>query len=357
MSAPVSPLIAACLDVLLALLVLGATVVSALAPRGGLPWRLRLRRLLDVVATAAAAVVLVGVATAIVPGDPVARALGEDAPESARTAMAETMGLHHRDVLPGTLVPLAVGGRVLSGLVLGLVDDDGGLRSYRREPVWSVIAPRLASSVRLGGVALGLGVVLGVLLGALAGLRHGRPGGGAIDLVVVGLAALPRVVLGPALVAVVAVAWRLLPAGGDDDVAALVLPALCLALPFGGVVARHVRVGVVDVVDEPFVRAARSRGAGPLRVAVRHVLPQALLPVVHLTGLQAGAVLSGAVVVERVFSWPGLGTLLVERLQLGDLPVVVAIVAVSAVLVVTMNVLADAVAVVVDPRLRRGRAP
>ena len=348
---------AALVDVLVALMALGATVLGALVPRHASVGRRRLRRLVDVAATAATAVVLVGVATAVVPGDPVARALGEDAPESARAAMAETMGLHHRSVLPAGLVPLAVGGRVLSGLVRGLVDDDAGLRSFRREPVWSVIGPRLLSSLRLGALALGLGVVLGILLGALAGLRHGRPGGGAVELVVVGLAALPRVVLGPALVAVVAVAWRLLPAGGDDDGAALVLPTLCLALPFAGVVARHVRVAVVDVVDEPFIRAARSRGAGPVRVAVRHVLPHALLPVVHLTGLQAGALLSGAVVVERVFSWPGLGTLMVERLQLGDLPVVVAIVAVSAVLVVAMNLVADAVAVLVDPRLRRGRTP
>ena len=352
-----SALGSAVVDVAIAVVVLVAVVASALIPRGGGRWRRRLRRLGDVFVTASAAVVLVGAAAAVVPGDPVARALGEDAPESARAAMAATMGLHHAVVLPAVLVPAGAGGRVVSGLVLGLIDDDGGLRSYRGEPVWGIIGPRLSSSMRLGSGALVLGVLGGMLLGAAAGWLDGRRGGEAIAVVVTAAAALPRLVLGPALVAVVAVSWRLLPAGGDDDVAGLVLPTLCLALPFAGVVARHVRVAVIDVVNEPFVRAAVARGASPWRVALRHVLPHALLPVVHLTGVQAGAVLSGAVVVERVFSWPGLGTLLVERLQQGDLPVVVAVVAVSAVLVVAMNLLADTVAVVVDPRLRRARTP
>ncbi len=166
-------------------------------------------------------------------------------------------------------------------------------------------------------------------------------------------AAVPRVVLGPALLVGVAVWARLVPAGGDDEPGAIVLPALTLAVPFGGVVARHVRVAVDDAVATSFVRAAIARGASPWRVTVVHVLPHALVPVVALTGLQAGAIVSGAVLVERVFSWPGIGTLLCERIQRGDLPVVVAIVALAVVAVVTSQGLARAAAALVDPRLRR----
>jgi peptide/nickel transport system permease protein len=172
-------------------------------------------------------------------------------------------------------------------------------------------------------------------------------------LFVIGLAAMPRVVLGPALLVVIAVQHRLLPAGGDDVAGAIVLPGLCLALPFAGVIARHVRVAAEEAAAMPFVRAALARGASPWRVDVVHVLPHALLPVVALSGLQAGAILSGAVIVERVFSWPGIGTLLVERLQRGDLPVVVAVVAVAVIAVVVGNAAARTLAAVVDPRLRR----
>ena len=169
-----SPLGSALVDVTIAVVVVVAVAASALITRSGGRWRRRCRRLVDVVVTASAAVVLVGAAAAVVPGDPVARALGEDAPESARAAMTATMGLHHAVVLPAVLVPTGAGGRVLSGLLMGLVDDDRGLRSYRGEPVWEIIGPRLSSSMRLGSGALVLGVLAGMLLGAAAGWRDGE---------------------------------------------------------------------------------------------------------------------------------------------------------------------------------------
>ncbi len=145
--------------------------------------------------------------------------------------------------------------------------------------------------------------------------------------------------------------WRVLPAGGDGAWA-WIIPTVTLAAPFGAVVARHVRAAAIDADDERFAAAAAARGLSPSMVALRHVLPHALIPVVQLTGLQAGAVLSGALVVERVCAWPGLATLLLERLQRGDLAVVTAIVAVSVVIVVAANAAADAAARAVDPRAR-----
>lgn len=337
-------------DVVVATVALLAAPLLAVWPlRGsGLAGRLAAAAL-GVIATIAAAVTLVGVAAAVVPGDPIARALGEDAPDEARAALAARLGLVDDDSVPSLVRPLISGGRVLRGLATG------ELTSLRGEPVWGLLGPRLLASLRLGLVALVVGVSLGVLLGLLAGLprARGRVVADLVGVVVIVLAALPRVVLGPALLVVVAVRARLLPAGGDEVTASIVLPALCLALPFAGVVARHVRVAAEDAAAMPFVRAAQARGASGLRVGVVHVLPHALLPVVSLTGLQAGAILSGAVIVERVFSWPGTGTLLVERLQRGDLPVVVAVVAVAVTAVVSGNAAARTLAIVVDPRLRR----
>jgi peptide/nickel transport system permease protein len=348
----------------------GAGTLAVFRPSVRSWWRDALVRGLDVVFTIAAAVVVVGMVAAIVPGDPIARALGEDAPEEARAALADRLGIVPGDhPCPRALRPLAAGGHLVTAL------SRGSLTSLRGEPVSALVRPRLAASLRLGGTALIGGLIVGVILGVLAGrsivvasasttmtsssssgsksagLR--RWGSFVAACVAIAMAAVPRVVLGPALLVVVAVWARLLPAGGDDEDGAIVLPALTLALPFAGVVARHVRVAVDDAVETPFVRAALARGASAWRVTLLHVIPHALMPVVSLTGLQAGAIVSGAVLVERVFSWPGIGTLLLERMKRGDLPVVVAIVALAVIAVVLSNALARAALASIDPRLRR----
>jgi peptide/nickel transport system permease protein len=348
--------------------IVGACGLAICRPSTRSWWRLALVRSLDMVFTIAAAIVVVGVLAAVVPGDPIARALGEDAPEEARAALADRLGiLAHDHPCPTALRPLAAGGHLVTTLARG------SLTSLRGEPVSTLVRPRLAASLRLGGTALVGGLLLGVALGVLAGRMPSlsspsvtsstlSPSAGQrpwVSIVAAGvamaMAAMPRVVLGPALLVIVAVRARLLPAGGDDEAGAIVLPALTLALPFGGVVARHVRVAIGDVVERPFVRAALARGASTWRVTLVHIIPHALMPVVSLTGLQAGAIVSGAVLVERVFSWPGIGTLLLERLARGDLPVVVAIVALAVVAVVVSNTLARAAAAWLDPRLRSAR--
>lgn len=336
-----------------ALAVVAAPGLALSAPRPRHTMLRVLHAVVDVIATVAAAVALVGVLSAVVPGDPIARVLGEDAPEEARAALAARLGLvdDDDDSVPPLLRPLATGGHLVVGVATG------ALTSLRGEPVGELLRPRLWASARLGVLAVVVGVVIGTTLGLLAGrVARSRPGqlvAAVTGLVVIGLAAMPRVVLGPALLVVIAVQQGLLPAGGDDVAGAIILPGLCLALPFAGVIARHVRVAAEEAAAMPFVRAALARGASPWRIDVVHVLPHALLPVVALSGLQAGAILSGAVIVERVFSWPGVGTLLVERLQRGDLPVVVAVVAVAVIAVVVGNAAARALAAVVDPRLRR----
>jgi peptide/nickel transport system permease protein len=357
------------LDVVVSLLALiGAGALAVSRPKTRSWGRDVLVRSLDVAFTIAAAIVCVGVLAAVVPGDPIARALGEDAPEEARAALANRLGILPSDhPCPRALRPLAAGGHLVTTLARG------SLTSLRGEPVSTLVRSPLAASVRLGGTALVGGLLLGVALGVLAGRMPSlsspsltsstlsrsaglRPWVSILAAgVAIAMAAVPRVVLGPALLVIVAVRARLLPAGGDDESGSIVLPALTLALPFGGVVARHVRIAIGDVVERPFVRAALARGASTWRVTLVHVIPHALMPVISLTGLQAGAVVSGAVLVERVFSWPGIGTLLIERLARGDIPVVVAIVALAVVAVVLSNALARAAAAWLDPRLRSAR--
>lgn len=315
------------------------------------------RRAFATLAVAAAAAVLTGALGALVPGDPVAAALGEDASEPARHALREEMGLNDDSTVFG---PLVAGGRVLTGLC----SRAHPLRSLRtRESVVDVVAARVPASALLAACGGVVGVVGGVVLGLLAAAARiwrrtgsGRRAAGAVvvvDSVVAGLAALPRFVLGPALVVTFAVGWRLLPSGGvDDGLGSVLMPALTLGLPFAGVVARHVRGALLEALEQPLARTARSKGCSEFVVLMRHVLPHAWLSVVHVSALQLGVVVGGAVVVEKVFSWPGLGMLLQDSLKKADLPVVQGVVVCAAVAIALAGMVADVVAVIVDPRLR-----
>jgi len=330
-------------DVVCALVSFAALGVSAFIGVDRL-WK----RVVAVVGVAATAAVLTGALAVVVPGDPVAAVLGEDASDEARAALAAEMGLDD-DGVPGWLRPLRAGGRI----VTGLFSPEHPLRSFRsKEPVVALIAARLPRTLALGGLGIVVGVCFGVGLGAAAALTRRAPKALLLGTIAV-LAALPRFVLGPALILVAAIGWRLVPAGGvDDGWRSWVLPVSTLALPFAGVVARHVRAAVDEALAAPFARSARARGVSFVIVVVRHALPHALLPVVHLTALQAGVLASGAVVVEKVFSFPGLGLLLQESLKKADLPVVQGIVVVAAAAIAGAGLVADLVAGFVDPRLR-----
>ena len=330
------------IDIAASVVALAALVAAVFVGTHSLP-----RRAFAVVAVAAVAAVLTGALGALVPGDPVAAALGEDAPEEARAALRHEMGL---DVDVSWRL-LRAGGRVLTGLW----SQEHPLRSLRtRQPVVDLIAARAPATLALAGAGSGVGVVGGVALGVLAAWWRRRRVHVFVDALVALLSAVPRFVLGPALVLVFAIAWQLLPAGGvDEGPRSLLLPALTLGLPFAGVVARHVRAALHDALDAPFSRTAKSKGVAERTVLLRHGLPHAWLSVVHLSALQLGTLVGGAVVVEKVFSWPGVGMLLQDSLKKADLPVVQGVVVCAAVGIALAGLVADAVAVVVDPRLRR----
>lgn len=296
------------------------------------------KRVFVVVAVAACAAVVTGALAAVVPGDPVARVMGEDVDEDVRAAVVKDAGFDDG--------PLAAGGRVLTGLL----STSTPLRSWRtQEPVRDVIVQRLPRTVGLGVLSVVVGVVVGLLLGALSLRRNA-----AVDVVIALLSAVPRFVLGPAVVVLFALVVRAFPSGGvDNGWRSWVLPVTTLALPFAAVVARHARAALQQALQSEFARSARARGVGEFDVVTRHALRHALVPVVHVTALQAGVVVSGAVVVEKIFSWPGLGMLLQESLRKGDLPVVEGVVVVAAAAIAASGLVADLAAGLVDPRLRR----
>jgi peptide/nickel transport system permease protein len=179
--------------------------------------------------------------------------------------------------------------------------------------------------------------------------------GGVVDrlaLVIAGLGqSVPSFVLGPVLIILFAVTMRLLPASGSTERSSIVLPAVTLAMYPIARITRVLRASMLDVVNSEHVRVARARGVSEGVILLRHVTRNALLPVVTLIGLQLTAMLGGAVIVENVFAWPGIGSLARSSLLAGDFAIVQVIVLLVALLVIAINLLTDLLYTVIDPRI------
>ncbi|MDR7401288.1 MAG: ABC transporter permease [Armatimonadota bacterium] len=235
-----------------------------------------------------------------------------------------------------------------------LVRGDLG-RSYAQKiPVADLLWSRLPATALLmaGGIAFEL--LIGLPAGMLAALRRRS----RLDQLVmvaafVGVSA-PQFVVGLFLLYWLAYRWGLFPLGGYGTPAHLILPAFALGVAGGGWYARVMRSSMLDVIHQDYVRTARAKGLSEPRVVVRHAVRNALLPVVSMVGLDIGTFMGGVVVVETVFSWPGIGQLAWQAIQIVDIPVIMGVVVVSALAITTGNLLADLVYPLLDPKIRYG---
>lgn len=289
------------------------------------------------------------------PGDPAELLLGPSATTEQIVAGRHALGLDR---------PLATQyvswlGRFMRG--------DWGTSIVTGRPVAAMLGTAWPATVRLMLLSLVLSYGLGLVLGAWQASRAGTRLDTGISVASVSLVALPGFWLGLMLVAVFTYLLRVLPAFGAagfdgdflspwgrflDGARHLALPLTTLTLIGLGAAARFARGSVLDVLEQPFVVTARAKGLSDARVLLGHALRNAATPIVTLLGLSLPALFSGAVFIEGVFAWPGVGRVLVEAVQARDYPVVMAATAISAVLVVLGNLLADVLAVAVDPRLR-----
>lgn len=296
------------------------------------------RRLALAIPTALALTLLVFGLLDLVPGDPVEIMLGESAAPADVAAMRHALGLDR---------PPA--GRLLHFLG-GLAHGDLGRSIAFRAPVAGVIAARLPATLELAGAALAAALLLGIPAGILAAVRRGRAADRLLRAVSLLGVCVPAIWLGPMLILVFAMALGWLPVSGRGSPAHLVLPALTLGLGMAALLVRLTRASLLDTLDDAYVTSARARGAGPTRAVLRHALPNALPPVVTVIGLQAGALLAGTVVTETIFSWPGIGRLLVEAIEARDYPLVQGCVLVIGLLYVAVNAVTDVVVARLDPR-------
>jgi ABC-type dipeptide/oligopeptide/nickel transport system permease component len=276
-----------------------------------------------------------------VPGDPVLIMLGDAAGNPERTAeLRRELGLDD---------PLWVQyGRFLGNALRG--DLGRSIRTNR--PVFDEIKDQAPNTLQLTAAGLGLAIVLGVALGVLAGYRRGTWIDFLTMLVALIGVSMPSFWMGLLLIFLFALTLGWLPATGQGGLERLILPAFTLGVHAVAIIARLTRSNMVEVLGNEYVTTARAKGLAERAVLLGHALRNALIPVVTIVGLQFGALLGGAVIIETVFARQGLGRLAVEAILAKDFPVVQGVVLVSAVLYVLINLVVDVAYGVLDPRIR-----
>jgi peptide/nickel transport system permease protein len=305
------------------------------------------RRTLSFVLTLLAVSVVVFAVMNILPGDPALTILGIDASEDALAALRDQLGLNEPVLTRYAL------------WVWNAVQGDFGISHSFGIPVAGLIAERLPMTISLAVSGMVVTVILALALGITAAANHRRGGDWAVMFASQIGIAVPAFWLAMLLVLLFAVKLRWLPPGGfpgwSDPVAAmrsLVLPTVALALVQAAVLARVTRSSALEVMRLDYIRTARASGYSRARVLWRHVLPNALIPIVTIVGLQFAALVTGTIVIENVFYLPGLGRLIFQSIANRDLPTVQALVMLFAAIVVTANFVVDLLYLAIDPRLK-----
>jgi len=290
--------------------------------------------------------VLIGVATLVfslihlVPGDPAQAMLGDGASPQDVAELRTSLGLDQ---------PLLR--QYLTFLRHAVTGDLG--KSFRTgQPVTTMIIERIPATAELAFAAMVVAIVIALPLGVVAAVWRGT----AIDYSAMTFAlagvSIPNFWLGPLLAIVFAVEFGWLPVSGRGTLAHLVLPAISLGLALAAILARMTRASLLDELGELYVRAARARGVSNAASITSHALRNSMIPLLTIIALQFGAVLTGAVITETIFAWPGIGRLLIQSIGFRDYPMVQGCILLIAVTYVTVNLVTDLMYGVLDPRIR-----
>jgi ABC-type dipeptide/oligopeptide/nickel transport systems, permease components len=285
----------------------------------------------------------------IIPGDPADVLLGSMATEEAREQLRESLGLNEP-----VYVQYAI-------YLQKLVQGDLGQSFTFAQPVSQVILERLSNTALLAIAAIILASVIGVAAGTWAALKPGSARDQGLSVVVLFFNSMPSFWLGLVLILIFGLHLRLLPVGGMQSVtggggvlslmAHMVLPTITLAAWSLAVIARMTRSSILDVINSDYIRTARSRGVGEARIVLRHALPNAMPAVITVIGMQMGFLLSGAVLTETVFSWPGIGLAMYQAISTRDIPLIQGGILVIAVAFVLINFAVDVLYAYFNPKI------
>jgi len=298
------------------------------------------RRILIVLPVLWAVVTLVFLLIHIVPGDPARNLLGENATEQQVEAVRSELGLDK---------PLLT---QYTDYWKGLLRGDWGVNPVTRESVLNRIASRYPSTVKLAITAMLFAIVVSIPLGVTAATHKGSAVDSLSTLRPLLGVSLPSFALGPLLVLIFSVQLGITPVSGAGGLANLILPAITLGAGLSAILTRIVRSSVLEELGEDYVRTARAKGLPEHQVIYKHVLKNGLIPVVTVLGLQFGVLLAGAIITERVFAWPGIGSLLVDSISERDYKLTQGCILMIAVTYVLVNTLTDTVYRFLDPRIR-----
>lgn len=276
----------------------------------------------------------------LIPGDPVDLILGDLANPLDKIEMRAKLGLDQNiQTQYVNFLSKAVRGKFGESL-------------FSKKPVSQLIFGRIGATVQLATASMFLAILFGIPLGVFAAVKHYT----IYDrlLVTFGLMGMsfPGFFLGPLLIYVFAILLGWFPVGERGGISHLVLPAVSLALPLGAVLMRMTRASMLDVLHEDYVRVAKAKGLNSFKIFYVHALRNALIPIITIVGLQFGAILTGTVITETIFDWPGLGTLLFDAIQRRDYPLVQGCVLVVSLVYVTINFLTDIAYIIAHPKMR-----
>lgn len=276
----------------------------------------------------------------VLPADPVRQIAGRSATAQTVENIRRELGLDQPFVIQYV--------RYLGGVVQG----DLGRSYLQKTQVAELIASRLPATLLLMLGAITCELAIGLTMGVLAALKRGTPLDHSLMMMSFVTVSAPQFVVGLLLLYVFAVKLGWFPIGGYGTFAHLVLPSLTLGILGSGWYSRMIRSSMLDVLHADFIRTARAKGLGRVRVVLAHALPNAILPVIAMIGIDIGIFMGGIVVVESVFGWPGIGQLAWQAIQRVDIPIIMGVTLVSALAIVLGNLLADLIAPFIDPRIK-----
>ena len=280
--------------------------------------------------------------TFLVPADPVAMIAGRNSTAETRAIIRTQLGLDR---------PLAV---QYASYVVRLARGDFGRSYARKTDVGDLIRSRLPATLLLMLGAILAELLIGLPAGIYAATRRGaRSDKAVMTLSFVGVSA-PQFVVGLSLLYVFAYMLGWFPLGGYGGFWHLILPAITLGIAGGGWYSRMMRSSMIDVLRQDYVRTARAKGVPEWRVVLKHALRNAILPIIAMIGIDVGIFMSGVVVVESVFGWPGIGQLTWQAIQGLDIPIIMGVTTVAAAFIILGNLVADLIAPLIDPRIRLG---
>ena len=273
-------------------------------------------------------------------GDPVLLLVPETATQEDIEAMRHTLGLDRSMIVQ------------YIDFLSDMLRLDLGRSYVQNAPVWDILISRIPKTLQLAAGALCVALLIGLPLGLAMALTRGRAISRWIMGVVLAFQSLPTFWSGIMMILVFGVWLRWLPPSGTGSLAHLVMPSIALGLLSLATYARITRSAVIDELGKDYVRSARARGVGTGRLVRKHLMRNSLIPVISITALELSQLLAGAVIVETVFAWPGLGLLTVQSIQSRDFMVVQAVVLLGAFVTIAANLAADILYTVVDPRVR-----